>query len=313
MLLNFKSQIENLDGIYTALFSAAEEIYAELKKGSGLKFTNSSNETGDAQIGLDVIADDAFFKHLSAGGNVKYVVSEERPDMDKISDGQYSVALDPLDGSKAALVGIPSGAIFGVFKSVETEHDLNGSNIVSGGFFVFGMHLEAYFADGGKVYKGIFDHSSSDWNILPLEQKMPTTRFCAVNASNQTLWPKWFQDHYASLLDTNGGTQKPYNLRWYGSMVSEIKRLIIEGGLFAYPGDARKGYENGHLRLVYEAIPMAFLIKAMGGASSNGDGPILKASVEGRHQQTPVFIGEKDKIAALENAKAKSLNQANEL
>ena len=303
MTLNFKSEVKNLDGIYAALFSAGEEIYAELKKGSGLKFTNSSNETGDAQIGLDVIADDAFFKHLSAGGNVKFVVSEERPDMDKISDGQYSIALDPLDGSKAALVGIPSGAIFGVFKSVETEHDLNGKNIVSGGFFVFGMHLEAYFAEGGKVYKGMFNPKTSDWNILSIDHKMPTTRFCAVNASNQTLWPKWFQDHYASLLDTDGGKQKPYNLRWYGSMVSEIKRLVIEGGLFAYPGDARKGYENGHLRLVYEAIPMAFLVKAMGGASTDGDHPILDVPVKGRHQQTPVFIGEKDKIAALMKAK----------
>lgn len=304
MTLNFKSEIENLDGIYTGLFSAAEAIYAELKKGSGLKFTESSNETGDAQIGLDVIADDAFFKHLSAAGNVKYVVSEERPDMDKISDGQYSVALDPLDGSKAALVGIPSGAIFGVFKSVETEHDLNGRHIVSGGFFVFGMHLEAYFADGSKVYKAMFKPETSDWDVFPMEHTLPTTRFCAVNASNQTLWPKWFQEHYASLLDTKGGQQKPYNLRWYGSMVSEIKRLIIEGGLFAYPGDARKGYENGHLRLVYEAIPMAFLIKAMGGASTNGDDPILDVPVEGRHQQTPVFIGEKEKIAALVKAKS---------
>jgi len=306
MLSNFKSQIENMDGIYAALFSASEEIYTELKKGSGLKFVDSSNETGDAQIGLDVIADEAFFKHLKAAGNVKYVVSEERPDMDKISDGQYSVALDPLDGSKAALVGIPSGAIFGVFKSVETEHDLSGVNIVSGGFFVFGMHLEAYFADGGKVFKGIYDERASGWEILPIDQKMPTSRFCAVNASNLTLWPEWFRKHYLSLLDTDGGKQKPHNMRWYGSMVSEIKRLMLEGGLFAYPGDARPGYANGHLRLVYEAIPMAFLVKAIGGASTNGDGPILELPVEGRHQQTPVFIGQTDMIAALETAKETS-------
>lgn len=305
-LPNFTSQVKNLDGLYAALFSAAEDIYAELKKGSGLKFVETSNETGDAQIGLDVIADDAFFEHLSAAGNVKYVVSEERPAMDKVTDGEFSVALDPLDGSKAALVGIPSGAIFGVFKSVDTEHDLNGQNIVSGGFFVFGMHLEAYFAEDGKVFKGLFDEKTARWSILPLAQNMPSSRFCAVNASNLTLWPDWFRSHYLSLLETEGGARKPYNMRWYGSMVSEIKRLIIEGGLFAYPGDARPGYANGHLRLVYEAIPMAFLIKAMGGASSNGDTPILEVAVTGRHQQTPVFIGETDKIAALVAAKKKS-------
>lgn len=306
MLSNFNSQIDNLDKVYGALFAASQEIYGELKKGSGLKFVDTQNETGDAQIGLDVIADDAFFKHLQIAGNVKYVVSEERPDMDKITNGAYSVALDPLDGSKAALVGIPSGAIFGVFKSVETEHDLSGANIVSSGFFVFGMHLEAYFAEGGKVFKGIFDEATSRWNILPIDPVMPSARFCAINASNLTLWPEWFRAHYLSLLDTSGGTQKPHNMRWYGSMVSEIKRLIIEGGLFAYPEDARPGYANGHLRLVYEAIPMAFLIKALGGSSTNGDQDILTVPVTGRHQQTPVYIGEADKIAAIETAKRQS-------
>lgn len=304
MSLNFKSQIPNLDGVYAALFAAGEEIYAELKKGSGLKFVETSNESGDAQIGLDVIADDAFFKHLQSAGTVKYVVSEERPDMDQISNGEFSVALDPLDGSKAALVGIPSGAIFGVFKSVDTEHDLNGTHIVSGGFFVFGMHLEAYFADGDAVYKGLFNSEKQLWTVLPIAQTLPSSRFCAVNASNLTLWPEWFRGYYLNLLDTKGGTQKPHNMRWYGSMVSEIKRLIIEGGLFAYPPDGRKGYAEGHLRLVYEAIPMAFLIKAMGGGATNGDQAILDIAVKGRHQKTPVFIGEKHMISALEAAKA---------
>lgn len=306
MTLTFKSQLDNLDGIYSALCSASEVIYSELKKGSGLKFVDSSNESGDDQIGLDVIADEAFFKALKTDTNVKYVVSEERPGLDKISDGAYSIALDPLDGSKSALVGIPSGAIFGVFKSVEGETDFNGNNIVAGGFFVFGMNLELYFADGDKVYKGIFDQQSSSWTIMPLEGDLPSARLFAVNASNQTLWHDWLQNHYASLLDTDGGKNKPHNLRWYASMVSEIKRLILQGGVFAYPSDTRVGYENGHLRLVYEAIPMSFLIKAMGGASTNGDQSILDVSVEKLHQKTSVFIGEKSKIAAIEAAKRQS-------
>ena len=81
MSLSFKSQLPNLDGIYEALFSASETIYAELKKGSGLKFSTSSNESGDDQLELDVIADEAFFKTLSQDPNVRYVVSEERPDI----------------------------------------------------------------------------------------------------------------------------------------------------------------------------------------------------------------------------------------
>ena len=184
MSLSFKSQLSNLDGIYEALFAASEVIYAELKKGSGLKFSTSSNESGDDQLELDVIADEAFFETLSKDPNVRYVVSEERPDMEKISDGLYSVALDPLDGSKSALVGIPSGAIFGVWEDASVAAEFSGKNVVAAGFFVFGMNLEAYFADGSNVYKGQFDQATSQWTIMPIEGDLPSANVMSLNACN---------------------------------------------------------------------------------------------------------------------------------
>ena len=303
MTLSFKSQLPNLDGIYAALFAASEVIYGELKKGSGLKFATSSNESGDDQIELDVIADEAFFATLKEDKNVRYVVSEERPGLNKISDGAYSIALDPLDGSKSALVGIPSGAIFGIFKNADVAKDFNGKNIISGGFFVFGMNLEAYFADGSDVYKAIFDQNTSEWSVMPIDGGLPSANVLSLNGCNQAMWDKWMQDHYASLFTDEVGTPRPHNMRWYASMVSDIKRLVLQGGMFAYPGANRKGYEQGHLRLVYEAIPMSFLIHAMGGSSTNGDISLLEAPVETLHQKTPVFIGEASKIAAVEAAK----------
>lgn len=299
MTTTFKSQIENMDGVYDALFAAAQKIYGELKKGEGLKFATSSNESGDDQIELDVIADEAFFETLSKDPAVRYVVSEERPDMVKTSDGPYSVALDPLDGSKSALIGIPSGAIFGVWKNADEAKDFHGGNILSGGFFVFGMNLEVYFADGDKVYKGQCDDASGEWTILPIEGGMPSADVLAINGQMQNLWGEWLQKYVASCVDASGG-KKPYNMRWFASMVSDMKRMVLQGGLFAYPGADFKGYETGKLRLVYEAIPMAFLIHAMGGSSSNGDESLLTMPVEKLHQKVPVFIGDKAKIEALE-------------
>jgi len=304
MSLSFKSQRDNLGGIYAALFSASETIYAALKKGSGLKISTTSNESGDDQLELDVFADEAFFETLRTDPNVRYVVSEERPDMVKMSDGPYSIALDPLDGSKSALVGIPSGAIFGIWENAETAKDFSGKNIIGGGFFVFGMNLEAYFADGPNVYKGIFDQSTSTWTILPIEGTLPSADVMSLNACNQTMWDDWMQDYYISLFKDADDTPRPHNMRWYASMVSDIKRLVLQGGVFAYPAAKRKKYEQGHLRLVYEAIPMSFLIHAMGGSSTNGDMSLLKAPVQTLHQKTPVFIGEAHKIAAIEAAKA---------
>ena len=303
MSLNFQSRTPELTSIYAALFAAGETIYAELKKGAGLKFAASGNESGDDQLELDIIADEAFFKTLSQDKHVRYVVSEERPGLSKLSDGPYSIALDPLDGSKSALIGIPSGAIFGVFENADVAKDFNGSNIISGGFFVFGMNLEAYFADGPDVYKGIFDQENKAWDIVALPDPMPSADVLAINGANQLVWDGWLQDHYLSLLDTKNGTVKPHNMRWFASMVSDLKRLLLQGGIFAYPAANRKGYENGHLRLVYEAIPMSFLIKAMGGASTDGDQSLLKKPVTELHQKTAVFIGNADKIAAIEAAK----------
>lgn len=299
MTTTFKSQIENMDGVYDALFAAAQKIYGELKKGEGLKFATSSNESGDDQIELDVIADEAFFETLSKDPAVRYVVSEERPDMVKTSDGPYSVALDPLDGSKSALIGIPSGAIFGVWKNADEAKDFHGGNILSGGFFVFGMNLEVYFADGDKVYKGQCDDANGEWTILPIEGGMPSADVLAINGQMKNLWGEWLQKYVASCVDASGG-KKPYNMRWFASMVSDMKRMVLQGGLFAYPGADFKGYETGKLRLVYEAIPMAFLIHAMGGSSSNGDESLLTMPVEKLHQKVPVFIGDKAKIEALE-------------
>lgn len=303
MSTDFQSKTAELTPVYEALFKSGEAIYAHLKKGSGLKFAATGNESGDDQIELDIIADEAFFETLSQLKTVRYVVSEERPGLNKISDGPYSIALDPLDGSKAALIGIPSGAIFGIFKNADVAEDFNGGNIIGGGFFVFGINLEVYFADGPDVFKGIFDQATGAWTVLALTEPMPHADILAINGSNQLVWDQWLQDHYMTLLDTKGGTVKPHNMRWFASMVSDLKRLLLQGGIFAYPGANRKGYEQGHLRLVYEAIPMSFLIKQMGGASTDGTQSLLSVPVTELHQKTPVFIGNADKITAIEAAK----------
>lgn len=303
MSTDFQSKTAALTGIYDALFKAGEKIYVHLKRGSGLKFAASGNESGDEQIELDIIADEAFFETLSKEDNVRYVVSEERPGLAKLSDGPYSIALDPLDGSKAALIGIPSGAIFGIFENADVAEDFNGGNIIGGGFFVFGINLEVYFADGTEVFKGIFNQETGKWTVLELTEPMPSTDILAINGSNQLVWDQWLQDHYLSLLDTKGGTVKPHNMRWFASMVSDLKRLLLQGGIFAYPGANRKGYEQGHLRLVYEAIPMSYLIHQMGGSSTDGTQSLLTKPVTELHEKTPVFIGNADKIAAIEAAK----------
>lgn len=233
---------------------------------------------------------------------MRYIVSEERPNLMAYGNGDYSVSLDPLDGSKSAAVGIPPGAIFGIFKDAEQITDYNGEHIVMGGFFVFGITLEIYFSLHGTATTGVWDASTNSWTFRVLPA-MPAKKMVAINASNRTKWNPWLQDYFDGLINHEDENGNSFNLRWYASMVSEIKRLLFEGGIFSYPEDKITGYEGGHLRLVYEAIPMAYLLAAVGGNSSNGDTSILALQTTELHQKTPVFLGEAALITEMEKAK----------
>jgi fructose-1,6-bisphosphatase I len=302
--MNFNTKYKNTEilTIFKSLLKSSETIYKELKSGAGLEFLNTTNESNDEQLGLDVFADECFQENANNETNIKYILSEERPDLVQYGSGKYSLTLDPLDGSKSAIVGIPSGAIFGVFEEANNISDFNGKNIVSGGFFVFGINLEVYFSINDEAYKGVFNNKNSTWDFVGLEN-LPKYKMFAINTSNKIKWDKWLQDFYDDLVNQEDDKGKRFNMRWYASMVSEIKRLIIQGGLFSYPNDSREGYSNGHLRLVYEAIPMAYLIKSVGGSSTNGQKCILDVEVSELHQKTPVFIGDKDLIKQIESLK----------
>lgn len=302
--MNLYTKYENTEilTIFKSLLKSSETIYKELKSGAGLEFLNTTNESNDEQLGLDVFADECFQENAKNETNIKYILSEERPDLVQYGSGKHSLTLDPLDGSKSAIVGIPSGAIFGVFEDANNIFDFNGKNIVSGGFFVFGINLEVYFSIKDEAYKGVFNNEKSNWDFVSLEN-LPKYKMFAINTSNKIKWDKWLQDFYDNLVNLEDDKGKRYNMRWYASMVSEIKRLIIQGGLFSYPNDSREGYSNGHLRLVYEAIPMAYLIKSIGGSSTNGNISILDVAVTELHQKTPVFLGDKDLITHIENLK----------
>ncbi len=148
---------------------------------------------------------------------MRYIVSEERPNLVAYGNGDYSVSLDPLDGSKSAAVGIPPGAIFGVFKDAQQISDFNGKHIVMGGFFVFSINLELYFSLHGTATKGVWDADANRWKFSALPA-MPTKKMIATNASNRTKWDNWLQDYFDRLINHEDKNGSSFNLRWYASM-----------------------------------------------------------------------------------------------
>ena len=148
--------------------------------GNGLDLTAASNASGDSQLNLDIIADTYFQDAIASTTQVRYIISEERPNLQSYGKGEYSVSLDPLDGSKSAAVGIPPGAIFGVFKDAQQISDFNGKHIVMGGFFVFSINLELYFSLHGTATKGVWDADTNRWKFSALPA-MPTKKMLTSN------------------------------------------------------------------------------------------------------------------------------------
>ncbi len=273
--------------IIDGLKAASIDIYNHVKSGEGLKVLKSANASGDGQIGLDIYADLAFRNILSKCESVSRVVSEEGDDMTKLREAPYSVALDPIDGSKSALVGIPCGAIFAVFENVEGMTDFAGKNVVSAGFFVFSINLELYISAENGVSQYIYNEAAGSWNLGQKFTALADKNTMSVNTGGMEYWTPLLKDAFAA-FSKDGGNQ-----RWYASMVADMKRLLIEGGAFIYPANSKKGYENGHLRLIYEAIPMAYLVKKLGGADSDGTQSLLDVAPTELHQKVPVYLGAK--------------------
>lgn len=293
------TQDAELQEVISALALASHQIHQRVMNEDGLVSAGQKNESGDTQIGLDVVADGLFREALTRVSSVAYVVSEEQPELVRLSGKRFGVALDPLDGSKSARLGIPSGSIFAIFENISGIQDFNGGNIVASGFFIYGIQHEVFAACGRNVLRAREVQLQGSWKPFPLPSSLPSAGMISINSSNFGHWEKWLQDYYSSIFDVADSSKKPWNMRWYASLVSEVKRLILEGGVFAYPGDSRPGYKDGHLRLVYEALPMAYLIKALGGTATDGEAEILSKSISALHQKTPLFLGEPRKIEQL--------------
>jgi fructose-1,6-bisphosphatase I len=125
-----------------------------------------------------------------------------------------------------------------------------------------------------------------------------TTREFAINASNARHWHAPVKRYVDELLaGTSGPRGVDFNMRWVASMVADVHRILVRGGIFMYPADTRDAQMPGKLRLMYEANPMAFIVEQAGGAATDGRGRILDISPHKLHQRVPVFLGSKDEVA----------------
>ena len=264
----------------------------------------SANVQGETQKKLDVIANDMLLEAGIAGGAYS-VASEEMDDpVPGAANGQYLLLFDPLDGSSNIDVNVSIGTIFSILQvgaggqSQESHAAFlqPGVKQAAAGYVVYGPSTQLVISLGQGV--AAFTLDQNNWVLTTDRMQIPAdTKEFAINASNVRHWAAPVKRYFDDMLaGKTGPLQKDYNMRWVGSMVADVHRVLSRGGIFMYPHDAREPDKPGKLRLMYEANPMAFLVEQAGGAATNGQHRILDLTPSKVHERVAVFMGSKNEV-----------------
>jgi fructose-1,6-bisphosphatase I len=260
------------------------------------------NADGDAQKALDVIADAAFRTTLNGSG-VRFYASEEQEEVLEIdAAGTLALAIDPLDGSSNIAVNVSIGTIFAIFPAAETAEASflrPARDIVGAGYVIYGPQCCLMLSFGAGVQKYLLDLDDGRFRLVEAAVTLPpkSSEF-AINASNYRHWKKPIRAYVDDCIaGTEGPRERNFNMRWIASLVAETHRILTRGGVFLYPADARRGYEHGRLRLLYECAPIAFLIEQAGGGATDGVDPILGRTPGALHERTPFVFGSAQNVA----------------
>jgi fructose-1,6-bisphosphatase I len=251
------------------------------------------------------VAEELFSTALRAAGISGYL-SEEREDAVVFDPSSaIAVAIDPLDGSSNIDVNAPIGTIFSVLPTVQSVGDgpiahflQSGRRQVAAGFFIYGPQTSLIVSLGRGTHLFVLDRTSRQFVLVDAALKIPpgVTEY-AINASNYRHWHEPMQSYIDDcVMGADGPRGRNFNMRWIASLVADAYRIFTRGGVFLYPADKRAGYEQGRLRLIYEANPVAFLAEQAGGGASDGVDPILDCVPESIHQRTPFVMGSADKV-----------------
>jgi len=273
----------------------------------------SENVQGEVQKALDMIANDIFIESVQQSGYVAGLVSEELDDVVEVDDinrqnGQYVVLFDPLDGSSNVNVNISVGTIFSILNShnpqpVLADYCQPGVNQLCAGYALYGTSTMLVITTGHGVDGFTLDKEANEFYLThPQLQIEADTQEFAINMSNYRFWQSPVQQYIDECLQGKEGERgKDFNMRWVASMVAEVHRILIRGGVFMYPIDSKTKKNGGKLRLLYEANPMAMLVEQAGGLAIKGNMRILDIVPSQIHQRVPVMLGSRHEIERISN------------
>ena len=278
--------------------------------GGALGSADTDNVQGEIQKKLDVISNEVMLECLEWSAHWAGLASEELEDIVAIvgpeaPGGRYLCLFDPLDGSSNTDVNGPVGTIFSILRCPEgvtelkKEHFLQpGTQQVAAGFTVYGPSTILVLTTGTGVNAFTLDRGSGEYLLThPGMHIEEDARDFTINMSNRAYWTPPVQRYIDELIEAGENYRGiHFNMRWVGSMVADVFRLLVSGGIFLYPWDSKVPGRAGKLRLLYEVNPVSFIIEQAGGVSTTGIDRAMEIVPTSLHQRCPAILGSRNEV-----------------
>ena len=320
-LQSFSAEAQDISALMNRIALAGKIVARRLSRAGlvegVLGFTGDTNVQGESVKKLDVYANDVFISVFKQSGLVCRLASEEMEKPYYIPEncpiGRYTLLYDPIDGSSNTDINMSLGSIFAIRQQEGMDTDGSGLDLmqdgrkqIAAGYILYGPSTMLIYSIGKGVHSFTLDPSLGEFILSEENIKIPDSGpIYSVNEGNFWQWDESFRE-YIRYVHRNEG----YTARYSGAMVGDIHRILIQGGVFLYPGTEQK--PEGKIRLLYESAPLAFLIEQAGGRASTGTAEIMDVIPGKLHQRTPLIVGSKENVALVESFIQKQATTASE-
>ncbi len=304
-------QARDLAALLIDVAAVTKAISAAVAKGPLLgiaTLAGTENAQGEEQKKLDLLSDELFARGTEWSGLVGALASEEMDDVRLLSGGgRLALVFDPLDGSSNIDVNVAVGSIFSVLEMPEGATDATtvlqpGVRQLAAGYAIYGPSTELVITVGQGTHGFTLDREIGNYVLTRRDLRIPeATSEYAINAANRRFW----EPPVARYVDEckagrEGPRGRDFNTRWVASLVADVHRILMRGGVYLYPRDQKPANREGRLRLMYEGNPMAFLVEQAGGLASTGRGRIMDVEPLKLHQRVPIIVGSREEVERLE-------------
>jgi fructose-1,6-bisphosphatase I / sedoheptulose-1,7-bisphosphatase len=313
--LNGIAAAQDLGALLVDVAAAVKAISAMTAKGALGGYPGEhggKNVPAEAQHKLDVLAHEVMIRSCEWGGLLAGMLSEELEAPYAVpgeyTRGRYLLVFDPLDGASNTDVNVSVGTIFSVLRHESgelpaPEHYLQpGLKQVAAGYAIYGPATMLVISVGTGTHGFTLDREIGNFILTHPDLQIPadTSEF-AINTSNARFWEPPVHRYVTECQAGKSGVRsRDFNMRWIASLVAEVHRILMRGGVFMYPKDTRDRARPGRLRLLYEASPISLLIEQAGGRASTGSARLMEVQPESLHQRIPLILGSRNEVERIE-------------